>query len=723
MKKLIILLLVFSLGINLSKADNNESQALDTVILQLKWKHQFQFAGYYAAVEKGYYREAGLFVKILETNSGNEAIPSVVKGIAQFGTATSDLLLARNSGFPVVLLANIFQHSPHVFLANKEDNVGNIHDIAGKTIMVEEHAAEILAYLRSEQISINELEIIPHIFSPEPLINKEVFAISAYSTDEPFLLKESNIEYNIFNPRSSGIDFYGDVLFTSETEISENPERVKKFLDASLKGWQYALENEDEIIELIYDNYSKRHSKEHLKFEAEQTKRLIMDDVVEIGYMNKDRWQRIGEIYSELDMLPKSFSMDGFIYERNPKPDYKIAYFTIFIILLIISVISLIAIRFYRLNKKLHAESQVRKENEKQLSILEERYRNLTENAPFPVLITTLETGKILYLNQQASEKFQINKQYALNRYISEFYVNPSKREEIIKQLNNQGFIKEVEFLMKTAAGEEFWALVSSDIINFDNKPALFSAVLDISDRKELENELRLANVEKDKFFSIIAHDLKGPIGTFSKFIEKLVESGDRISEERKTEILIQLQKSSQITFELLENLLMWALTQKNEIKYNPTLNNLSEIINSNVSLFKTISKSKELRLIVECDSSLIFNFDKDMINTVIRNLLNNAIKYSEPNNQIKITAILQKEELLFGVEDSGMGMGSDDLSNLFRLDTRKSSKIGTNGEKGTGLGLILSADFIQKHGGKLWAESKEGEGSKFYFTLPNKID
>ena len=287
----------------------NDSDRGDTIILQLKWKHQFQFAGYYAAIEKGYYSKAGLTVKLVEAESGNESIHSVVKGEAQYGIAASDLLLSRNADIPVVLLANIFQHSPHIFLVLNHDKLDNIHDLAGKSIMLEQHADELLAYLRAEQISTKGINFIPHTFTPDPLINGGVYAISAYSTDEPYLLKNSGIEYSIFNPRAGGIDFYGDVLFTSENEIKKYPERVKAFLDASLIGWKYALENENEIIDLIYNKYSKRHTKEHLQFEAEQMKRLIMPEVVEIGYVNPNRWQRIGEIYADLSMLPDDFSL------------------------------------------------------------------------------------------------------------------------------------------------------------------------------------------------------------------------------------------------------------------------------------------------------------------------------------------------------------------------------------------------------------------------------
>ncbi|NPD47015.1 ABC transporter substrate-binding protein [Lentimicrobium sp. S6] len=582
---LTLLLLVSNLG-----AFSAPIQTLDSIQLKLKWKHQFQFAGYYAAIEKGYYKNNGLFVEIIEAEHDDEPISSVLNGEAQYGIASSDIILARNSGFPVVLLANIFQHSPHIFLSLKKDGNDNIHDLAGKTIMLENQTAELLAYLAMEQIPLDDLSFINHTFSPQSLINQEADAMSAYSTDEPFLLIESGVEYNIFNPRASGIDFYGDNLFTTDDEIQNHPQRVKAFLEASLKGWDYALKNQDALINIILEHYSTRHSKAHLEYEAQQTNRLIMPNVIEIGYINKDRWRRIGEIYSELGMLPREFSMEGLIYERNPQPSNKKAYIIFGIIISFTIIISFIAIRFYSLSKKLKDESENRKQKEKLISGLEERYRNLAENAPFPIIISSSEDNKILYLNPRACEKFEITSHLALKKPSSMLYVEPEKRNQLISQLNKHGFVKNTEFKLKTAGGKEFWSLISSNFISFDGHPALFSAIMDITDSKELEDKLIIANQDKDQLFSIIAHDLRGPLGTLDSLLELLVNEDENIPQEEQQEILLRLKETSKNTFELLENLLMWSLSQKNDISFHPKENSISEIIQSNLLLFTEVS-------------------------------------------------------------------------------------------------------------------------------------
>ncbi len=697
------------------------TQELDTIQLKLKWKHQFQFAGYYAAIEKGYYKNQGLFVEIIEAKPDDEPISCVLNGNAQYGIASSDILLAKNSGFPVVLLANIFQHSPHIFLSLKKDGNDNIHDLAGKTIMLEKQTAELLAYLKMEQIPSENITFTNHTFSPQSLINHEADAMSAYSTDEPFLLIESGKKFNIFNPRSSGIDFYGDNLFTTEDEIENHPQRVKAFLEASLKGWDYALKNENKVIDIILENYSLRHSRSHLEYEAQQTKRLIMPNVIEIGYVNKDRWRRIGEIYAELGMLPPEFVVDGLIYERNPKPDGTKTLISYAIFFGITLIISFVALRFYTLSRKLKEESKNSQRKEILISNLEARYRNLAENAPFPIIITSSEDSRILYINPRACEMFEISSHFAKQIDISTLYDQPEKRNRLIEELNKHGFIKNTEFKLKTASGKMFWSLISSNLITFDDKPALFSAIMDIDEQKQLEEKITLANKDKDQLFSIIAHDLRGPVGTLDSLLELLVNDEENIPKEEQQEILYRLKETSKTTYELLENLLMWSLSQKNEILFRPEKNNICNIIQSNLLLFKESARIKKINLSNSCTNQLTAEFDKDMINLVVRNLLNNAIKYTKEDGEISITSKVENMHLHVEVKDSGIGLSQEKREKLFKIDANSISTKGTKGEQGSGLGLYLCSDFIKKHKGQIKVESTLGKGSCFCFQIPIK--
>lgn len=357
-------------------------KSLDDVTLQLKWKHQFQFAGYYAALEKGFYRQAGLNVKIIEAKAGEDITNKVIRGEADFGIAMSDLIQSRAQGHPVVALATIYQHSPLIILAAKNSGIENIHDFKGKKIALEPHSAQLLAYFESEGLPAHKLIIYPHDYSISKLISGEVDAISAYSTDEPFMLLEKGIEYSTFSPRAAGIDFYGDTLFTSERQISEHPERVSAFLEASLKGWEYALDNSEEVIDLILSKYTKRHSRQHLLFEAAMSKKLIMSNVVELGYMNPGRWLHTVNIFKKLKQIPETFSLNGFIYDRNPKRDLRWLYLSLFSAIVIGGLFFLISGRFYKLNKLLKLEIEKRQKNINQLKEANDQIKTLKGIVP-----------------------------------------------------------------------------------------------------------------------------------------------------------------------------------------------------------------------------------------------------------------------------------------------------------------------------------------------------
>ncbi len=226
-------------------------------------------------------------------------------------------------------------------------------------------------------------------------------------------------------------------------------------------------------------------------------------------------------------------------------------------------------------------------------------------------------------------------------------------------------------------------------------------------------------NQTKNKLFSIIAHDLRGPVGSASTFLELLTKQANNFTKEELLENLILIKDSSKATSKLLENLLTWARAQKGEIVFNPQKNDLFKLVQSNIDLFTSNAENKKIRIVNEINPDLTFEFDQEMINTVIRNLINNAIKYTGENGLITISAKEIDEIVEISVTDTGIGMDSDSTDLLFITDLKQNRKEGTIGEKGTGLGLILCKEFVWKHKGTIWAESESGKGSTFKFTLP----
>ena len=370
------------------------ARALEQVNLQLKWTHAFQFAGYYAALDQGYYRAAGLDVRIQEARPGFDVVESVVSGKAQYGVGNSSLLLARNAGRPVVVLAVIFQHSPLVLVMRGDNDAQSIHDLIGKRVMIEPQSDELLAYLKQEGITPDRFVQVEHSFEPQDLISGRVDAISAYSTNELFYLDRARLPYQLYTPRSVGIDFYGDNLFTSAQELREHPQRAAAFRTASLRGWKYAMDHPGEIARLIQDRYSSRHPLEFYLFEAGEMVPLLRQDLIEIGYMNPGRWRHIAGIYSDRGLLPPDVTLEGFLFDPHPKVDLTRLYVYLRIALLAGIVVSAIALYIFRINRRL-AESIVKgKQTEAALRTLSVA----VEQSPVSVVITDTK-GIISYVN------------------------------------------------------------------------------------------------------------------------------------------------------------------------------------------------------------------------------------------------------------------------------------------------------------------------------------
>ena len=291
------------------------SQALDRVTLQLKWHHQFQFAGYYAALEKGFYRDAGLDVEIREGGPNVDAIDDVVTGRADFGVGTSGALIGRARGQPVVVLAAVFQHSPAILLVPRRAGVTSVFALHDRPLMDTPGSEDIAAMLKLAGVDYARMPRVKHNGDPRDLVSGKADAMVAYSTNEPFVLEQLGVPYLAFSPRASGIDFYSDNLVTSEKRIKADPEGVAAFRAASLKGWQYALSHKEEIVDLILRRYSQAKNREALLFEANQTEVLVQPDLIELGYQNPARWRAIAETYHSLGMLPEAAVPGGLVYE------------------------------------------------------------------------------------------------------------------------------------------------------------------------------------------------------------------------------------------------------------------------------------------------------------------------------------------------------------------------------------------------------------------------
>lgn len=327
--------------------------ALEKVSLQLKWTHAYQFAGYYAAKEMGYYRDAGLNVDILPLKPGSDVVHQVMSGNANYGTGTSGLLLVKQDGAPVVVLAAIFQHSPYVIIARKFKQGQTIRDLEGKPIMLRRLSDELMVYLQREKINLsNVIGSAPGMDTIDQLKGGKVSAISGYVSNEPYILQSEGVPYEIYSPRAAGIDIYGDNLFTSEVELKKHPSRTERFRLASIKGWEYVLDNPDKAAEIIR-KYDPSANPWKVGFEISQINPLIRSDFVSVGYMSDARWKHTIDIFKESGALNKNFDMTGFIYSPNSTKDLRLAYGATILLAIVLLIFTALGYYVYRINRRL----------------------------------------------------------------------------------------------------------------------------------------------------------------------------------------------------------------------------------------------------------------------------------------------------------------------------------------------------------------------------------
>ena len=296
--------------------------AQENVSIQLLWKHQFEFAGYYVAKEKGFYDDVGINLDIKEIEPNINVTTEVRENRATFGIGRTGLLVNIENGDNFVLLSSIFQYSPSVLLTLKKSGITVPHDLRNKKVMISsgsEQDVEFFTAFRNLGIDfLKDTTIQQHSTNINDLIQGNTDAMYAYISNEPFVLKEKGIEYNVLNPKNYGFDFYADLLFTKRTTIDKNPDMVKNFKEATIKGFIYAFNNIDETVDLIYNKYNTQNkTKEALRYEAYELKKMAYYETDILGTITKTKLKRMIDLYKDNNLLKKDLDMDSIVFEYD----------------------------------------------------------------------------------------------------------------------------------------------------------------------------------------------------------------------------------------------------------------------------------------------------------------------------------------------------------------------------------------------------------------------
>ena len=314
-RKLLILLLLLNILLNASEKEK--------VILYLDWLNQFQFAGYYIAKDKGYYSDLGIDVDIVEYSNNDNIITKVTEKSKNYGIGKSSLIVNKFEGKNILLLSSFFQNSPLVLVTLQSSNIKNPKDLINKKVMITKDAKDsiaIKAMIVSQGVKMDELIIQNHSFNLDDLINGKTDAMACYLSNEPHILKEKNIKYNVLNPYTYGFDFYEGILFTSQKELEENPTRVHNFNQASIKGWEYAFNNIEESAKIIYEKYnSQNKTLEALIYEGNTLKKLSKIDQNLLGNINYQTIDEIKRFYTLLGLNSSNnlFDTQNILFDKN----------------------------------------------------------------------------------------------------------------------------------------------------------------------------------------------------------------------------------------------------------------------------------------------------------------------------------------------------------------------------------------------------------------------
>ncbi len=494
--------------------------SLVKVRLQLKWMHQFQFAGYYAAQEKGFFRAAGLEVELLPAKPGIKPSDLLFSGEVDYAVMSPVVLIERQQGKPFVVLASIFQHSASAFMGIKGHGIETLSDLRGKRVMfTADSDGENQAMLITNGVPLQSVTTVEHSWNLDDLISGKVAAQTIYLTNEPYLLQQRGIEPVLFKPIDFGIDFYGDCLVTTEREIYDHPERAEAFLHAVKEGWRYALNHPEEIARLVRDKYSHDKSLEHLLFEARTMRELIQPNLVEIGYMSPDRWHFIADTYVRLGLMTPNYDLHDFLYseirqelEANKHRLHILLLGGLTIIVVIGFAGGIVLLLFAkRLNLEVEKRTQA-------LAASEQNFRSFFELASVGVAQVDAHRGQFLQVNKRYCEitGYSEGEMQQLNfrdiTHPDDLEIDVQQRRELVAGTIRE-FSMEKRYIRKD--GGIVWVILSVSALwrEGDQPQTCLAIIRDISKRKKAEDELVVAaKVFEQSIEGIVVTDADGTI-------------------------------------------------------------------------------------------------------------------------------------------------------------------------------------------------------------------
>lgn len=708
--------------------------------VRLRWQHQFQFAGVYAAQMKGFYAKRGLEVEAIESTTTDGPINAVLTGKADYGIAGTDLIVSRSRNQPILIVAALLQHSPYVIVSEKSKNIKTPADLIGKKLMIAEElgAVQLKSLLKKLEIPLDNIQFVQHTWKNESILNGYADAMSGHYTTDPYQFKAYGAEVNIIRPLNYGVDFYGDMLFTTEKEISEHPERVQAFVEATLEGWEYALSNIEELaayIATLPGVKARNITMQSLMEEAISVQRLVKTEVVKIGDIDVEKLNSMMNAHYEFGIINKRFNVQSFVHKPT-RPEKAKSYFEalsfVFGILIFISIIIfiwnyLLRTEISKRTNALEAEIELRKQLELNSRNSEERLELALSAARLGIWDSDLTTG-VVYRNNLWSQMLGYNEtEIAPTQEGWQVLVHPNDWPEIQNRINahhsGRNLYDSFEHRLKSKNGEWKWILSMSKIVSTNavgRATRLIGIHIDIDDIKQKElqmqritEELMYTNAELEKFAYITSHNLRAPVVNLLSLVDMM--QMDRITDDFNQKVMEKVQLSVARLEQTLNDLIeivsakKLALTEKRWIS-------IAEICGTVLAnLEKQISDSKAVIQTDFQDAQEIY-YVRGVLESILQNLLTNSIKYrhKERSPLIKIYSKEDQDYVYLHVEDNGMGFDASQFGEkIFKLYERIHYSV-----EGKGLGLYLIKTQVEALGGKVEVCSKPDAGATFIISI-----
>ena len=703
-----------------------QEKKLSKVSLQLHWKYQFEFAGFIAAREKGFYKDAGLDVELKEYEFGQNIIEDVSLGKSNYGIYNSNILVEYIKKEPIQLISSYFKRSALVLITKPD--IKYPKDLIGKKIMaVGKNDFDLnFNYIFSlQKIKIDDLNLIPHSFDVKDFAEDKVDAMTAFISDQPYKLDKLNIKYNLINPSEYGLFNLQLELFTSDNEVSLNRNRTEAFKKASLKGWEYALNHPQEIIEIILKKYNTQNlTKEFLENEAIYTDRLILPKMYEIGSIDEMfLFKQIDVLYTDVSFTlnEKKQLINDFIFSSTEDLDVKKSeknYLLIkkampfLVIILIIFIFSQLLLKKY--NKKLKKEV-----DDKTLEYKKKNQELINANQNFFDLLNTAieaiaifdENDKLVKLNNSGKVMFNYYfKKKSQNKMILDF-IPEDFIPEIKDKLNNKVF-EPFETNLLRSDKTIFPALIAVKTILIENKNNTIITVVDLTQIKLqdqfLQQQAKLAQM--GELLSMIAHQWRQPLTAISAASENL-KLKNLLNKIDNNTIDIATNDINKYTNYLSNTINDF----KNFYKTNKSIEktSLNEMLEKSLNIIEDAIYFKNIKIIKNLNSISPINTYKSEVTQVILSLLQNAedilIEKQIVNPFIKIKTFEDKKYLYLQVIDNGGGIPENILDKIF--DPYFSTKHEKNG---TGLGLYFAKSIIENNCNALLTAKSNGQEAVF---------